>query len=113
MGGAQQVHVGPGLSDAAPDAQWNLIVEKGLMVRQAEKILLTRHLELDLECLLGDPDAHRGQLMAPFGNRVPHQDITVQPMVLLAIVDDGLSDQWTRRAVWLRTRPGVLFWFIT
>ena len=74
MGRAQQVHVGPGLSDTAPDAQWNLIVEKGLMVGQAEKILLARHFELDLECLPGDPDAHRGQLVAPFGNRVPHQD---------------------------------------
>ena len=77
MGRAQQVHVGPGLSDAAPDAQWNLIVEKGLMVGQVEKILLARYFELDLERLLGDPDAHRSQFMAPFGNRVPHQDITV------------------------------------
>ena len=35
MGSAQQVHVGPGLSDAAPDAQWDLIVDKGLVIRQA------------------------------------------------------------------------------
>ena len=77
MGRAQQVHVGPRLSDATPDAQWNLIVEKSLMVRQAQKILLARHFELNLECLFGDPDAHRGQLVTPFGNRVPHQDITV------------------------------------
>ena len=40
MGRAQQIHVGPGLSNAAPDAQWNLIVEEGLMVRQAEEIFL-------------------------------------------------------------------------
>jgi hypothetical protein len=32
MGLAQQVHIGPGLSDTAPDAQWYLIVENGLMV---------------------------------------------------------------------------------
>ena len=92
MGCAQQVHVRPGLPDAAPDTQWNLIVEKGLMVGQAEKILLARHLELDLERFLGDPDAHRGQLVAPFCDRIPHQDITVKSMVLLAIFDDGLGD---------------------
>jgi hypothetical protein len=29
--------------------------------------------------------------VASFGYRVPHQDITVKPMILLAIIDDGSS----------------------
>ena len=44
MGRAQQVHIGPGLPDAAPDAQWNLIVEDRLMVRQTEEIFLAGYL---------------------------------------------------------------------
>jgi hypothetical protein len=44
MGRAQQVHVGPGLSDAAPDAQWDLIVEDGLMIGETEEIFLAGNL---------------------------------------------------------------------
>ena len=58
MGRSQQVHVGPGLADTAPDAQWDLIVEDGLMIGHIERILLTGNLELDLKRLFGDADAH-------------------------------------------------------
>ena len=44
MGCAQQVHIGPGLSDAAPDAQRDFIVEDRLMIRQIEEIFLTGNL---------------------------------------------------------------------
>ena len=77
MGRAQQVHVGPGLSDAAPDAQRDLIVEDGLMIGEIEKIFLAGNLELDFKGLFGDADAHRSQLVASFCHRVPYQDITI------------------------------------
>ena len=77
VGLAQQVHVGSGLSDAATDAQWDLIVENGLMVGEAEKVFLAGHFELNLKRFLGDPNAHGRQLVASFCNRVPYQDITV------------------------------------
>ena len=44
MGRSQQVHVGPGLSDSASDAQRNLIVEDGSVVGEIEKFFLAGHL---------------------------------------------------------------------
>ena len=46
---SKKVHVGPGLSNTATNAQWNLIIENGLVVWEIEKILLTGHLELYFE----------------------------------------------------------------
>lgn len=40
MGRAQQIHVGPGLPDASPDGQWNLIVEDGLVVGKIQEVFL-------------------------------------------------------------------------
>jgi len=34
MGGAQQVHIGPGLTNAATNGQGDQIVEQGLVIRQ-------------------------------------------------------------------------------
>ena len=77
VGLAQQVHIGPGLSDATPDAQWNLIVENGLMVREAEKIFLAGQFKLNRKCFPGDPYAHRRQLVTSLCHRIPYQDITI------------------------------------
>ena len=89
MSGAQEVHEGPRLPDAAPDAQGDPVIENGLVVREIQKVLLTRHFELDLEGVLGDPYAHGREFVATFRHRVPHQDVSVQPMVLLPVFDDS------------------------
>ena len=44
MGRSQQVHVGPGLSDTAADAQRNLIIEDGPVVGKIEEFFLAGHL---------------------------------------------------------------------
>ena len=43
---AEQIHVRPGLADAAADGQRDLVVQDRLVVRQVDKIELPRHLEL-------------------------------------------------------------------
>jgi hypothetical protein len=60
---AQQIHVCPGLPDAAAEAQRDLVVDDHPVIGQLEKVHLTSGLQLLSEGLLGDVDAHRGQLL--------------------------------------------------
>ena len=58
------------------------------MIWQFEEIKLIGNLELLPERVLGDADAHRSKLVAALCDLVPHQDVAVQAMHLLAVLDD-------------------------
>ena len=49
------------------------------------KSSLAGDLELLPQRLLGDADAHRGQLVAALGDRVPDQDVAVEAVHRLAV----------------------------
>ena len=92
MGCAQQIHESSGLSDASSNAERNPVIDDGLVVWEVKKIFLARHLELNPESVFSYPDAHRCQLVASLRHRVPHQNISVQPMILLTVLDDSLGN---------------------
>ena len=49
------------------------------------------HLELETQRLLRDPDAHRGQLVAPPGDGVPDEDVAVEPVHRAPVLGRGLG----------------------
>ena len=76
----EQVHVGTGLTNATPNAERDFVIQDCLVVWKFEKILLAGHLQLLLERVCVDADTHGCQFVAPLGNRVPDENVTVETM---------------------------------
>jgi hypothetical protein len=54
------------------------------VIRQLYEVQLLGDRQLLLQRLGRNPNAHRRQFMPPLGNRVPYQDVAIQPMRFFA-----------------------------
>ena len=74
----QEEHKGAGLSYASADTEGELVIQDALMIGQLHKIELVGNFELHFERIGVDADTHTCQLVAPFSDRVPDEDIAVE-----------------------------------
>ena len=73
----EQIHIGSGLSDAAANTEWNIVIHDCLVIRLFQEIKLSTYLKLLFESIPGDPYAHRRQFVTAFCHGVPYKNITV------------------------------------
>jgi hypothetical protein len=76
----EQVHESPRLADSAADTQGDPVVHDRLVIWKFEVFHQIRHLELLDHGFFGDSNTHGGELMPSPCDRVPDQDVPVEPM---------------------------------
>jgi len=69
---AQQQHEGARLPDAAADAERQLVLQDGAVIRIIQKIELAGHFQLLAQGFVVHTNAHGGELVAPLGDMIPH-----------------------------------------
>ena len=80
------------MSDAAADRERDLISQDRLVIGQLHEAELLRHRKLRLQGLGGNSYAHRRKFMSPLRDRVPDQDVAIQPVRVFARLLAGVGD---------------------
>ena len=75
-----------------PIERGDAVVQDGLVVGQLHKVEPLRHGELLAQGFGGDADADRAQLMTATRDRVPHEDVAIEAMRILAGFEAGIGD---------------------
>jgi hypothetical protein len=100
---AQQEHHRARLADPGADGERDLVPQDRPVVRELEEVELPRELQLPPERLLRDPDPARHQLVPATRDRIPDEDVSVQPVHRATVGGHGL-----RRPVVVVGRPQLV-----
>ncbi len=87
----EQEHHGSRLSNTTTNAEWYLVVDDCLVIRQLEKVELASDPQLLLQRLSVNADTHGAEFVTTPCHRVPNENIAIQSVKFFAIVVGGLS----------------------
>jgi len=77
VGFFENEHKGSRLAYATTNAEWDVAVDDGFVVREVQEVELSRHFELDFECVGVDAYSHTGQLVTSFCDGIPDEDVAI------------------------------------